>query len=209
MRAFGIPNVPALNWGLLTLFWIQLTIAGRLNPEVKEPPQERQHDQQLPRITTQGASNQGINGGRGSEKNLRDHSGDHSSAFSAARELATYVPDATNALHRSRVGHVGSGVEHQRFIHDWEVENYVLVSTVDGTLCATDRKTGDTIWEIFSSDPIVLTTSHRANASDLAVEWIPDDNLIWIVEPTNGGQLFYFSPDSGLKVIPGGNVVLS
>lgn len=206
MRTFGIPNVPALTWGLLALLWIQLTIAGRPISEIKELLQERQHDQQLPRITTPGASNQVINDSKGPENNpgdhSRDNSRDHSSAFSAARELATYVPDVANALRRSKVGHVGSGVEHQRFIHDWEVEDYVLMSTVDGTLYATDRKLGVRRWEIFSSDPMVLTTSHRANISNLAVEWIPDDNLIWIVEPTDGGQLFYFSPDTGLKVIP-------
>lgn len=201
MRTFGIPNVLSLTWGLLALLWIQLTIAGRPSSEVKE---ERQHDQQLPRITTPGASNQGINDSKGSKNNPWDHSGDHSSAFSAAKELATYVPDVANALHQSRAGHVRSGLEnHQRFIHDWEVEDYVLMSTVDGTLYATDRKLGVRRWEIFSSDPMVQTTSHRANVSNLAVEWIPEDDLIWIVEPTDGGQLFYFSPDSGLKVIPG------
>lgn len=208
MRTFGIPNVLALTWGFLALFWIQLTIAGRPISGIKKLPQERQHDQRLPRITTPGASNQVINNSKGSENNPENHSRDHSSVFSTARELATYVPDVANALHRSGVGHGGSGVEHQRFIHDWEVEDYVLMSTVDGTLYATDRKLGVRRWEIFSSDPMVLTTSHRANISNLAVEWIPDDNLIWIVEPTDGGQLFYFSPDTGLKVIPGGDVVL-
>lgn len=200
MRTFGIPNVPAFTWGLLALCWVQLTIAGRPSSESREFPQEQQYDQQLPRITTPGASNQVINDNKGSRKSPEDDSGDHSSSFSAVRELATYVPDVANVLYQSRVGHVGN----QRFIHDWEVEDYVLMSTVDGTLYATDRKLGVRRWEIFSNDPMVLTTSHRANISNLAMEWIPDDNLIWIVEPTDGGQLFYFSPDSGLKVFPGG-----
>lgn len=209
MRTFGISTVPALFLAyFLSFCWIQLAIAGRPSSETDETPKERKHDQQLPRITIPGASKQGINDSKGSDNALRDDDKEHSSSFSAVRALATYAPDVAGGIYQSGVGRVGGGgIElHQRFIHDWEVEDYVLMSTVDGTLYATDRKTGATRWEIFTSDPMVQTTSHRANISNPAMDWIPDDNLIWIVEPTDGGQLFYFSPESGLKVIIKGRV---
>lgn len=209
MRTFGTPNMFAWAWGFLALCWIQLAFAGRPSSEIRETSQDSQREQQLPRITVPGASKQGINDSKGSQDGSRDDAKDHS--ISAARALATYAPDVDSGIYRSGVGPVGSGGMdlHQRFIHDWEVEDYVLMSTVDGTLYATDRKTGVTRWEIFSSDPMVQTISHRANISNPAMDWIADDNVVWIVEPTDGGQLFYFSPDSGLKVIPGGNFIFA
>lgn len=45
-----------------------------------------------------------------------------------------------------------------RSLDDWEVEDFVLLATVDGTLYATDRRTGKTLWSINAETPMVQTT---------------------------------------------------
>ncbi|KAG0638880.1 hypothetical protein HOY80DRAFT_1046658 [Tuber brumale] len=94
-----------------------------------------------------------------------------------------------------------SAIGGHRSLNDWEVEDFVLLATVDGTLHARDRKSGAKRWEIFAHDPVVQTVYHRANGSTAGAErgWIQDDDVVWIVEPTQDGALFFFTPDNGLQ----------
>ncbi|KAE8337330.1 hypothetical protein BDV24DRAFT_177746 [Aspergillus arachidicola] len=88
-----------------------------------------------------------------------------------------------------------------RSLQDWEVEDFVLLATVDGSIHARDRKTGTARWALeVPSSPMVESIYHRANRSSFD-RTQPEDDFIWIVEPSQDGSLFIYSPgpDAGLQ----------
>lgn len=90
---------------------------------------------------------------------------------------------------------------HARSLQDWEVEDFVLLATVDGTIHARDRKTGTARWALeVPSSPVVESIYHRANRSSFD-DTEPEDDFLWIVEPSQDGSLYIYSPgpDSGLQ----------
>ncbi|KAJ5675390.1 Serine/threonine-protein kinase ppk4 [Penicillium macrosclerotiorum] len=90
---------------------------------------------------------------------------------------------------------------HARSLQDWEVEDFVLLATVDGTIHARDRKTGSARWALeVPSSPLVESIYHRANRSSFD-ETQPEDDFLWIVEPSQDGSLYIYSPgpDAGLQ----------
>ncbi|WEW61358.1 bifunctional endoribonuclease/protein kinase ire1 [Emydomyces testavorans] len=81
-----------------------------------------------------------------------------------------------------------------RSLQDWEVEDFVLLATVDGTIHARDRKTGAPRWALeVPSSPMVETIYHRANKTNVA-ELQREDDFLWIVEPSRDGNLFIYNP---------------
>ena len=114
-------------------------------------------------------------------------------AIRAPPSVQTYP--ARSELARQFSG--GTAVGASRSLQDWEVEDFVLLATVDGTLQARDRKTGTRKWELFSEQPVVETIYHRSNETK---EWIPDDDFVWIVEPSEEGVLFRYHAELGLEV---------
>jgi glucose dehydrogenase len=100
---------------------------------------------------------------------------------------------------------VGNYLNQHRNLNDYEIEDFVLLATVDGTLSARDRKTGKERWQINTEDGAVQTVNHKANPSSVAGvhggEAAQDDAVTWIVEPTEDGELLLFlSPEGGLEV---------
>ncbi|KAJ5874389.1 uncharacterized protein N7529_002819 [Penicillium soppii] len=90
---------------------------------------------------------------------------------------------------------------HARSLQDWEVEDFVLLATVDGTIHARDRKTGTARWALeVPSSPVVESIYHRANRSSFD-DTEPEDDFLWIVEPSQDGSLYIYSPgpDAGLQ----------
>ncbi|KAJ6123454.1 Serine/threonine-protein kinase ppk4 [Penicillium capsulatum] len=90
---------------------------------------------------------------------------------------------------------------HARSLQDWEVEDFVLLATVDGTVHARDRKTGTARWALeVPSSPVVESIYHRANRSSFD-ETQPEDDFLWIVEPSQDGSLYIYSPgpEAGLQ----------
>ncbi|PGH19651.1 IRE protein kinase [Polytolypa hystricis UAMH7299] len=88
-----------------------------------------------------------------------------------------------------------------RSLQDWEVEDFVLLATVDGTIHARDRKTGAPRWALeVPSNPMVETIYHRVNHSDFS-DIQPEDDYIWIIEPSRDGNLFIYNqgPNKGLQ----------
>lgn len=86
---------------------------------------------------------------------------------------------------------------HARSLQDWEVEDFVLLATVDGTIHARDRKTGAARWALeVPSTPLVESIYHRANRSSFD-ETQPEDDFLWIVEPSQDGSLYIYSPGAG------------
>lgn len=117
--------------------------------------------------------------------------------------------DSIETVSSPRGKRSGSGLSHQtygvstggpRLIQDWEIEDFVLLATVDGTLHARDRSSGKRRWELFSETPVVETIYHRQNNSRTNQDMIEDDNFVWIVEPTEEGALFRYHPEFGLEV---------
>jgi serine/threonine-protein kinase/endoribonuclease IRE1 len=89
-----------------------------------------------------------------------------------------------------------------RSLQDWEVEDFVLLATVDGTIHARDRKTGAPRWALeVPSSPMVESIYHRSNHTvpsstgfDADAATTPEDDFLWIVEPSRDGSLYIFSP---------------
>ena len=79
-----------------------------------------------------------------------------------------------------------------RSLEDWEVEDFVLLATVDGKLYARDRKTGKERWTLEVDKPIIETTYHRRNRSVLEDDYQPIDDYLWVVEPSSDGRLFVY-----------------
>ncbi|KAH7077121.1 hypothetical protein FB567DRAFT_142921 [Paraphoma chrysanthemicola] len=76
-----------------------------------------------------------------------------------------------------------------RSLLDWEVEDFVLLATVDGHIHARDRYNGTEIWEIAGKPMLetIYNTSHgRAN--------LQDQPFVWIVEPREEGALYVLTP---------------
>ncbi|KAJ5133037.1 Serine/threonine-protein kinase ppk4 [Penicillium atrosanguineum] len=90
---------------------------------------------------------------------------------------------------------------HARSLQDWEVEDFVLLATVDGTIHARDRKTGAARWALeVPSSPLVESIYHRANRTSFD-DTEPEDDFLWIVEPSQDGSLYIYSPgqEAGLQ----------
>ncbi|KAF7586414.1 bifunctional endoribonuclease/protein kinase ire1 [Aspergillus hancockii] len=88
-----------------------------------------------------------------------------------------------------------------RSLQDWDVEDFVLLATIDGSIHARDRKTGTARWALeVPSSPMVESIYHRANRSSFD-RTQPEDDFLWIVEPSHGGSLYIYSPgpEAGLQ----------
>lgn len=127
----------------------------------------------------------------------------HAPQLENSDSLATIVPAQPSSLHGSnglaRGFGGGTALGAPRTIQDWEIEDFVLLATVDGSLMARDRKTGTRRWELVVDTPVVQTIYHRANETNK--DSIDDDDFVWIVEPIEEGALFRYHPDLGLEVI--------
>ena len=79
-----------------------------------------------------------------------------------------------------------------RSLQDWEVEDFVLLATVDGSIHARDRRTGAARWELEVDKPMVETVYHTQNKSDLDTVR-PGDDFLWIVEPSQDGDIYFYN----------------
>jgi len=79
-----------------------------------------------------------------------------------------------------------------RSLQDWEVEDFVLLATVDGSIHARDRKTGAARWELEVEAPMVETTYHPQNDS-LLDQSKPEYDFLWIVEPSRDGDIYIYN----------------
>ncbi|MCJ1371765.1 bifunctional endoribonuclease/protein kinase ire1 [Loxospora ochrophaea] len=123
----------------------------------------------------------------------------HSSKASAIATLAPAGLDQAVRAPRSAKGSNKSSrltsLLNARSLQDWEVEDFILLATVDGSIYARDRKTGASRWALQSDKPLVETTYHRQNKS--AVEdYRPEDDFLWIVEPSKDGDIYIYNQGS-------------
>ena len=112
--------------------------------------------------------------------------------------IATLAPAASHAVRAPRPAQ-GSGkpaglssLLNARSLQDWEVEDFILLATVDGSIHARDRKTGAPRWALEVDRPMVETIYHRENRSALD-DYRPEDDLLWIVEPSRDGEIYIYN----------------
>ncbi|KAF1998027.1 hypothetical protein P154DRAFT_524344 [Amniculicola lignicola CBS 123094] len=106
---------------------------------------------------------------------------------SAPAHSAVRAPPARNAAQSG--GLTGPSA---RSLRDWEVEDFVLLATVDGHLHARDRYTGEEIWTLDIGRPTLETFYQKPNESD--GESPQDQPFLWIVEPKEDGALYILTP---------------
>ena len=83
-----------------------------------------------------------------------------------------------------------------RSLQDWQVEDIILLATVDGKLHARDRGTGAPRWELDTSDMVqVITHPHNKTYTEDGQE-VPEAHFV--VEPIEDGAMYAIIPDAGL-----------
>lgn len=135
--------------------------------------------------------------------NKNHHPTDHLIAPDDPSALATFAPAKSvrapsSSRHQKLSGSSASGLtspQHARSLEDWEVEDFVLLATVDGDLFANDRKTGKELWHLQVDQPMVETIHHRTNKSVLDEDFSPVDHYIWAIEPTRDGGVYVWVPE--------------
>ncbi|CAF9923025.1 MAG: hypothetical protein GOMPHAMPRED_002715 [Gomphillus americanus] len=87
-----------------------------------------------------------------------------------------------------------------RSLQDWEVEDFILLATVDGSIHARDRHTGAERWHLDVDRPLVESIYYRENQTGIG-EHRPEDDYLWIVEPSKDGDIYIFdqSGNAGLQ----------
>lgn len=89
--------------------------------------------------------------------------------------------------------HAGISSPHSaRSLQDWEVEDFILLATVDGSIHARDRKTGAPRWELEVDRPMVETTYYPQNKSTGEASK-PEYDFLWIVEPSRDGDIYIYN----------------
>ncbi|KAK7990259.1 IRE protein kinase [Apiospora arundinis] len=127
-----------------------------------------------------------------------------------ASALATVAPDtpvrASNSPRQLSSVLAGAGLSslhYARSLGRWEVEDYVLLATVDGHLYAINKESGDERWHLEVEQPAVETIHHRPNNTLLEdYSYHPLDDHVWAVEPTQHGPVYLWQPsgpNSGLN----------
>lgn len=107
--------------------------------------------------------------------------------------LATKVPSApaVNAVRAPYAANAATGAlaPSARSLQDWEVEDFVLLATVDGRIHARDRYTGEEIWEL-TGQPMLETIYNVSEGTGK----LQDQPFVWIVEPKEDGALYFLTP---------------
>jgi serine/threonine-protein kinase/endoribonuclease IRE1 len=109
------------------------------------------------------------------------------------RALATKVSSApaVKAVRARPGAGAASGVlaPSARLLRDWEVEDFVLLATVDGHIHARDRYDGRVIWELPGTP--MLQTIYNSSEDRARLR---DQAFVWIVEPREDGALYVLTP---------------
>lgn len=127
-------------------------------------------------------------------RHFKDTSVDSNKA-SAIATLAPAADAAVRALRPAKESDKSAGLSsllHARSLQDWEVEDFILLATVDGSIHARDRKTGAARWALEVDKPMVETIYHRENKSAID-DYRPEDDFLWIVEPSRDGDIYIYN----------------
>ncbi|KAG6354337.1 hypothetical protein INS49_004942, partial [Diaporthe citri] len=124
---------------------------------------------------------------------------EHPPQYRQQQNLQTYDASAISAaapdIPEGRSVRAPSPLTPDRSIDDWEVEDFVLLATIDGDLYASDRRTGKERWHISLGQSMVETKHHRQVKSpadgDSNTIW---DQSVWAIEPTGDGEIYMYAP---------------
>lgn len=108
------------------------------------------------------------------------------------RAVATRGPNVLGSRKATTPQSHGSLAQSERSLSDWEVENIVLLATVDGSLYSNDRSSGQQLWSFHSEVPMVQTIYHQ--------EQDENNQWRWIVEPNQDGSLYTFTAGSNAAI---------
>jgi hypothetical protein len=93
----------------------------------------------------------------------------------------------------------------RRGLDDWELEDFVLIATIEGSLYALDRQSGATKWVLEGGGPAVQAVGKSHSDPDLVNSTTGSSKDTkqprWIVQPVEGGQLFLFDSEFGVLVL--------
>lgn len=124
-----------------------------------------------------------------------DNKNDKNDASAPATTAHALAHTAVGAPRQS--GIQSAGLAHlARSLDDWEVEDFVLLATVDGRLHARDRVTGKERWSFPFGSPMVETKYHRKTPSSVEEDYDPMsiDDYLWIIEPDRDGSIYIYRP---------------
>ncbi|KAI0850456.1 hypothetical protein F5Y00DRAFT_260752 [Daldinia vernicosa] len=123
---------------------------------------------------------------------------DASALATLAPAPSVRAPNSPRYLPSLLAGAGLSSPQTARSLEKWEVEDYILLATVDGHLYAVNRESGDERWHLQVEQPIVETIHRRPNSSVAdrrdGYDHHPLDDYIWAVEPTRNGALYVWTP---------------
>ncbi|SMR55366.1 unnamed protein product [Zymoseptoria tritici ST99CH_3D1] len=122
------------------------------------------------------------------------------------RALATVSPAESNPAVRAPPAQwasatSGAGLTSRhlaRSLQDWQVEDIMLLATVDGNLHACDRRTGIPRWTLETDREMIETVRHRNNKT-VDEDGIEQEDPLFIVEPTQDGSIYILAPGFGLQ----------
>ena len=83
----------------------------------------------------------------------------------------------------------------ERSLDDWDLNNIILLSDINGSLHCVNRDDGNLIWSLPIDEPLVKIQSNIKDKSAA-------HNILWFVEPYQDGTLYYFTPKFGLNKLP-------
>lgn len=187
---------PGLSTTLLTILlvlpWIS-TAAQQQQPPRNgyrgSPREEARVDTIIPRQHTKPSHSKNSNHIEVISQNERALATRAQSSAPGAVEASVRAPSVRDA---AASGGLSSPLR-ARSLQDWEVEDFVLLATVDGHLHAKRRENGLELWDLDAGRPMVETIYHTTNEStsdeDAAIQ-----PFLWIVEPAENGKLYMLSP---------------
>ncbi|KAI4144195.1 MAG: hypothetical protein LQ340_006747, partial [Diploschistes diacapsis] len=113
--------------------------------------------------------------------------------------IATLAPADDNAVRAPRPAQAPgkstgpSSLQIARSLQDWEVEDFILLATVDGSIHARDRNTGQERWALEVDRPMVETIYHREKNRSGIGDYRPEDEFLWIIEPSRDGDIYIYN----------------
>ncbi|KAI1428097.1 hypothetical protein F5Y12DRAFT_74131 [Xylaria sp. FL1777] len=170
----------------------------------QESPLEGQN-QAAPKFSTVKPKNYVRNRGSGNSMIATRQDPNDTPSLNDASALATLAPAkpvrAPNSPRHVPSILAGSGLsslQSARSLENWEVEDYILLATVDGHLYAADRESGDERWHLQVEQPVVETIHYRPNTSSPhdrhSQDRHPLDDYVWAIEPINNGAVYVWTP---------------
>ncbi|SPN96579.1 related to IRE1 - protein kinase [Cephalotrichum gorgonifer] len=177
---------------------------------IKSNPNNHQYENSAESSTPSDPNNNARRPGR-EDRGVYNHAREYNSNYqniiipNDASALATLAPAKSvrappaglrpTAPHIAAPGASGlASPQNARSLADWEVEDFILLATVDGDLHASDRKTGQKRWHLEVEQPMIETVHHRANVSALDEDFHPVDHYVWAVEPGRDGKIYVWVP---------------